>query len=368
MDAKALSSILHQHFKWNKARMDCFTMMLQALFKVRTVNLTSLALAFGGESKTESNYRRIRRFFKEFTMNFTVLASWIFKFFNLEKESIQLILDRTNWRWGKKDINLLVLSLTHKGIAIPLLWTLLPKKGNSDENERIEIIKLFMSNFKNKISCLFGDREFIGDKWFTWLTEQTIPYCIRLKKNFITQNSRGQEVRVDRLFLHLKIGETLTLQKPRVLWSQKVYISALKLETGELLILASNTVVVDPIKEYGKRWEIETLFSCLKSRGFNFEDTHIVAPERISKLMALLTVAFCIAHKIGEWKSVIKTIKIKKHARKSYSYFRYGLDLIREIVLNPLVKKSKVLEEKIFQILLGTDKQKNINLDLRMLL
>ncbi|HAT8797519.1 TPA: IS4 family transposase, partial [Legionella pneumophila] len=31
--------------------------------------------------------------------------------------------DRTNWRWGKKDINILMLSVVYKGIAIPLFWT-----------------------------------------------------------------------------------------------------------------------------------------------------------------------------------------------------------------------------------------------------
>ena len=71
----------------------------------------------------------------------------------------------------------------------------------------------------------------------------------------------------------------------------------------------------DPIAHYAKRWQIETLFGCFKSKGFNFEETHIVQPERISKLIALLVIAF--AHKVGEWRNEMTLIPIKKHGRKA---------------------------------------------------
>jgi len=76
------------------------------------------------------------------------------------------------------------------------------------------------------------------------------------------------------------------------------------------------------------------LFACLKSKGFNFEDTHITKLERIEKVLALLTIAFCWAYKTGEWRNELKEIKIKKHGRKAISYFRYGLDVLRDLMLN----------------------------------
>ncbi|KTD27492.1 putative Transposase (IS4 family) [Legionella maceachernii] len=78
----------------------------------------------------------------------------------------------------------------------------------------------------------------------------------------------------------------------------------------------------------------QTLFSCLKSRGFNFEDTHVTKPERIAKLIALLAIGFCWAYKAGQWLHKQKPIKIMKHGRKAISFFRYGLDLIRDVALN----------------------------------
>ncbi|MBK8537096.1 MAG: transposase [Candidatus Competibacteraceae bacterium] len=38
---------------------------------------------------------------------------------------------------------------------------------------------------------------------------------------------------------------------------------------------------------YKERWQIETLFSGLKSRGFNLEETHVTDPERIKRLLII---------------------------------------------------------------------------------
>ncbi len=41
-----LQDILSENLSWNKARLDCFVKMLLALFVVRTVNLSEIAVAF----------------------------------------------------------------------------------------------------------------------------------------------------------------------------------------------------------------------------------------------------------------------------------------------------------------------------------
>ena len=124
--------ILNGYFGWNKARMTCFVGMLLALFKVRTINLTELACGFLSNATLDSRYKRIKRFFKDFEIEFSLVASWVIQFFGLTNKPLYLSMDRTNWQWGKKNINILMLSITYKGIAIPLFWNLLDKKGNSN--------------------------------------------------------------------------------------------------------------------------------------------------------------------------------------------------------------------------------------------
>ena len=47
------------------------------------------------------------------------------------------------------------------------------------------------------------------------------------------------------------------------------------------------------LEMYKKRWEIEILFGCLKTRGFRMEDTHITDLDKIEKLVFVLAIAFC---------------------------------------------------------------------------
>ncbi|MBF2020328.1 MAG: transposase [Hydrococcus sp. C42_A2020_068] len=45
------------------------------------------------------------------------------------------------------------------------------------------------------------------------------------------------------------------------------------------------------ITDYGKRWSVETLFGMLKTRGFGLESTHLTDSQRLSKLLALMSLA-----------------------------------------------------------------------------
>ncbi|WP_410520711.1 transposase [Candidatus Tisiphia endosymbiont of Dioctria rufipes] len=40
-------------------------------------------------------------------------------------------------------------------------------------------------------------------------------------------------------------------------------------------IIATNDNPYQALDIYKRRWEIENLFACLKTRGFNFENTHL---------------------------------------------------------------------------------------------
>ena len=78
----------------------------------------------------------------------------------------------------------------------------------------------------------------------------------------------------------------------------------------------------------------------MKSRGFCLEQTHVTDPQRLKKLVALLAMAFCWAHMIGEWLIEQKPLKIKKHGRMARSIFRYGFDHLRRILCNLHVSYS----------------------------
>lgn len=128
------------------------------------------------------------------------------------------------------------------------------------------------------------------------------------------------------------------LRKSRNIKGLPVYLSGLRLPTGELLIVASNQRLSKPIETYRLRWQIEVLFQSLKGRGFQMESTRLTQYYRIKKMVALLAIGFCWAHKTGEWRAAaIKPIKLKNHGRPEKSLFRYGLDYLSDQLLKPVI-------------------------------
>lgn len=302
-------------------------------FFKETVNLTKLAKAFPGQAKPDSTYRRIQRFIGDpHAIGYDNVAWFVMKLFGFLETDYYLTFDRTNWQWGKKDINILMLAVVYKGVAIPVYWMLLDKQGNSNTRERIALVKRFVREFgKARIIKFLADREFVGEKWFGWLQSEGIDFAIRIKKNTLVTNGRGCFVQARQLFRHLRPHETLVLAGARKMTGTAAYLSALRLDDGELLIVATAKPCFDAVETYALRWEIETLFGCLKGRGFNFEDTHVTGRRRIKRLLVVTVIAFCWAHRVGEWQHAqVKAIKIKKHQRPAKSIFRLGLDVINE--------------------------------------
>lgn len=71
-----------------------------------------------------------------------------------------------------------------------------------------------------------------------------------------------------------------------------------------------------------------------RTRGFCLESTHLTDTERLSKLLALLSIALCWTFLVGDWLHQLKPLSIKKHGRRAKSLFRYGLDYLRNMMLN----------------------------------
>lgn len=311
---QALRAALSDYLPWHGARLSFLARFLLALFKVRSVNLAELATGFGGKAQAASSYKRLQRFFRSFEIDREVLAWLLVRLFPAGEGPWYLTLDRTNWRFGKAEINFLILGIAHGGMALPVFWTVLDKAGNSDTAERIALLGRFLKVFgRERIAALLGDREFIGEDWFAWLQAQGIPFHIRLKRNTLIPNSWNVPMRADVLFGSLAKGQARHLPGRRPVWGCFVSLSALRLEDGELLIIASSAASPqEAFTAYAKRWGAETLFGALKSRGFNLEDTHLTHPERLDKLLALLALAFAWTYRTGEALAEQQPIPFKK--------------------------------------------------------
>ena len=73
----------------------------------------------------------------EFDLPIKMVSSLIFVLLP-KKEKLTLVLDRTNWGFGTKNINILMLGVSYKNVAFPLMFKILDKPGNSNTQERLK--------------------------------------------------------------------------------------------------------------------------------------------------------------------------------------------------------------------------------------
>lgn len=333
-----LKAVLSDHFKWHGARLSFVALFIQALYKVGTVNLSKLAVALNPDASKKSNYRRLQRFFSGYSFNEDEVSRFVVSLIPRPPSGYVLSLDRTCWEFGKVTINLLVLGIVYEGVAIPVIFFGLDKKGNSNTLERIAIMELFISLFgKSCIDCLVADREFIGKVWFQYLQREKISFRIRIKKN--TRVDHGNEtISVSTLFQAVPLNQELILNGKRNIWGLKLYLVGTKLGPDDYLIIVTDKKPTSALTDYAKRWQIETVFGILKSRGFCLEDTHMTDPVRLEKLITLLTIATAWAFKVGIWQHQQKPIPLKKHGRKAISFFRLGFDFLQTALFDIQIK------------------------------
>jgi len=316
-------------------------MIILALCKVKTVNYMSLACAFDHFASPESSMRRIQRFMAGFDFPMKLVSGFIFAILP-EKENLILVIDRTNWMFGGKNINILMLGVCYKNRAIPLIFKMLNKKGNSCTEERIDMINKFIDWFGiDKINCVLADREFIGHKWLGFLNKNNIKYYIRIRNNFkVFCFDKHDEKPVFLLFSSLKKHEIFHYPKVVKINGVKCYLSGKKIVEKNgmpgFLILISFYKPKESIIYYQKRWQIETLFKAFKSSGFNIESTHVYDQKRLEKLILIVMIALVWCYKIGDYfHTSVKKIKTKNHLRKAFSIFKHGLNYLNNALLNP---------------------------------
>ena len=78
-----LRDTLKPHLPWHGARLDFLALFLIALIRVKTVNLAELATGFRNEVKTDSNYKRLQRFFRKFDLDYPSIAKLIVALINI---------------------------------------------------------------------------------------------------------------------------------------------------------------------------------------------------------------------------------------------------------------------------------------------
>lgn len=330
----SLASSLSRGLGLSNDRRQTLAVLLQGLISARTVNLSHLAGTFCGEAKLASNYRRLQRFFQYVRLDGDWLAKTLVALLGL-LPPYRLCLDRTNWKVGAKDINLLVLCILTRRARIPVLWDILDRAGTSTMLQRQALLFRFMVLFgKRSIRLLLADAEFIGNQWFEFLVENDIPFAIRVRDRLYVRLNDGYEGPLERLALSTASRRRLMKAKGCFIGMQErhsaaVSFGALILPDGTYLIVATNCGPRKALNAYKQRWQIECFFGDTKTRGLNMEDTRLTQPEKLSLLLAIVALAVAWIHACATAIKPQGDIARAKHGYRRKSWFRMGFDILR---------------------------------------
>ncbi|WP_345195853.1 IS4 family transposase [Kistimonas scapharcae] len=341
-EVSSLARELKVHLPWHQARIIFLAQFILSLLRGRSTNLYRVAEEFQSKAETESCYRRIKRFFAGYTYCYEQLGKLILHWLALDRYT--LCMDRTNWQYGSQHINYLVVSVAWQGASIPVAWICLTKYGgNSSAKERIAIMERVLKLIPaERIDGLLADREFIGREWFEWLDKQGILCRLRIRGNISVLGRHGKDIPARHLFRNIKLNQTITWHSKRKVSGVALFIAARRSEKGLLIVVATRKPE-SMITDYYRRWAIETLFGCLKSRGFDLESTHMTDPERMDKLMGILALAFAWCLIVGHWRyGEAEMLPLNKHGRPAKSLFRLGLDLLRRVLKNTCSKNDQI--------------------------
>jgi hypothetical protein len=315
----------------NLARKNFVSLFVLGMIQLRKVQFSELATVLNSEVKISSNQNRIEDFFREVRMNFDAVAHLMLCLLP-KKVKLRLSIDRTEWDFGQCQVNILMVLVGYGDLQLPFYWELLDNKsGNSSSEDRIDLLeKCFAVLDKRRIGLVVGDREFVGHKWIKYLKDNNVPFLMRIPKHhtFMLENEVVRRVEE----LDLAVGATYSVCHAQLdgCWGS-VWIK--RLSPSDYLYLMGTVKVEYMGQLYRKRWSIEAFFQNLKQRGFDLESTHLRCLKKLSKLLALVSIAYACCACIGVYfHQKVQSIKRKKHGYKVNSFARHGLNLWRSLI------------------------------------
>ena len=336
-----------------------------SVLTLTTTNLWKVALALKAGPKQASNYRRIQRFLAEYEVDFEMLGDLLLHLIP-QSPPYEVVIDRTEWYFGETAVNVLMVGIAHEGMAFPITWAALPSEGGSGAEAQTEVLERFLEVVDtDSIEVITADREFISVLWMKRLQDRDIPFAIRLRSDRRIGDAPEGPSLPARMF-----ARTVSLRSERVLQRMRYLSGTQEPGTQEVqvpvrvvmrrighedaedrfLILATSGIdPSDATALYRRRWEIETMFAALKSRGFDLEETRVTEPGKIENLIGLLALAFGWARLVGEKRAFRQGgPSIKSHGRRERSLFRYGLDWLQSIL-----STQERQDQAFFQCLVG---------------
>lgn len=308
--------------------------MVFGIIQSRHVKLADIASEVPNAGKDESKIMQFRRWLDNqaitFELYFLPFLHVVLTTLVNTGQPLVLVIDGSVT--GRGCVTLMV-SVVYQNRALPLMWvTRKGKKGHFPENIHVELIQAVHSIIPqgHEVICL-GDGEFDGVNWLETIQNFGWHYVCRTAKDSVfyeeEERFKIQDICPER-------GDCTGI--PGVRFTEKQYgpltaIAWWGSKYKEPIYLVSNFTLPDEACFwYKKRFRIETMFSDFKGRGFQLHKSGLRDPDRVSRLLNAVSLAYIWLVFLGKFALDTPWHKrIHRSDRCDLSLFQLGKRLLK---------------------------------------
>lgn len=307
VERSALIAAIEEDFKqrlpdYHKSRREALTTLAGVMLETRSANLMELAAALPREIGTaDHRYQYIERQLKNAAIDAGVTikpyALAAIERLAARGQTVVLQMDQSHINDANE---VLMLSARLRKRAVPVAWRVRSTQGNIGFSIQKELLDSVRTWLPKDVSIMLAADRFYGTaQLIGWCQKAGWSYRIRLKGNLTLAHEGGE----------LTTGE-VAQRLPQGVMGAELYGSGVSTNIGilhekghkEPWIIAMD---VNPGKytvlDYGMRWGIENMFSDFKSRGFGLMQSHIQKPDRLERLILIMSIALYWAISCGRF-------------------------------------------------------------------
>lgn len=289
-----------RHPGYHKSRRGGLTTLAGVMLEVRSGNLMELAAALPREIGTaDHRYQYIERQLANPAIDADAVirpyALEVMERLSVRGQTIILQIDQSHIN----DTNeVLMVSVRLRKRAVPVAWRVRSTQGNIGFSVQKELLDSVRAWLPPDVSVLLaGDRFYGTAALIGWCRAAGWSYRIRLKGNLTLAHQGGE----------LTTGDVVT-RLPEGVIDAELYGSGIMTNIGVLhepghkeawIIAMDATPSRYTVLDYGMRWGIENMFADFKSRGFGLMQSHIQKPDRLERLILIMSLALYWAISCG---------------------------------------------------------------------
>jgi len=271
-----------------------------SMLACRSVNTSDLLSVLPRQTKdADSRYRYINRWLKNPLIDpLAVMSGFVPEILAMSAsggKTVVLAMDQSKISDG---FECLMISLRIGERAIPMAWKVKQTQGGIGFTEQKSLLEAAATMVPKGLSILLAADRFYGTaSMIRWCQEQGWKYRIRLKRDLILLHEGGEITTGDAA----KAG-IAALSNARLNESGVVTHIGILHEKGHKqpwIIAMDEPPSKGRVLDYGMRWAIEPMFSDFKSRGFAITKTQLQHPDRIERLILIVTMAYYWAVSTG---------------------------------------------------------------------